>query len=83
MALQKAVKAEAGFGVAHWLCLAASPTFAVMAIVTYVSSPMLCSVMSTLPLDGMVLMYLLMSVFHAAPWVRLVYSRRNRTLVQA
>jgi hypothetical protein len=30
----------------------------------------------TSPLTGMVPMYLLMSAFHAAPWVRLVSGRR-------
>jgi len=30
------------------------------------------------PLDGMVPMYLLMSAFHAAPWLRLVSGRRGR-----
>lgn len=67
---------EANYGVADWLCLAATPTFALMAILTHVSSPMLCSVLDAFPLDGMVLMYLLMSVFHSAPWLRLILSRR-------
>ena len=29
------------------------------------------------PLTGMTAMYLLMSVFHAAPWLRLLPSRRH------
>ena len=63
-----------------WLCLAATPSFAVMALLTGVlgggGSPMLCLAMrDTSPLSGMVLMYLLMSVFHAAPWLKLIARR--------
>jgi hypothetical protein len=29
------------------------------------------------PLSGMVLMYLLMSVFHSTPWLKLMSRRRN------
>ncbi|MDN5929205.1 MAG: hypothetical protein L0I29_19245 [Hyphomicrobiales bacterium] len=59
-------------GAARWLCLAASPTFALMALVTAVSggSGMGCMVPS--PVAGMVPMYLLMGAFHLAPWLRLV-----------
>ncbi|MGO1081064.1 hypothetical protein [Inquilinus sp. CA228] len=62
-------------GAAGWLHLAAAPTFAVMALVTGVSggeADVLCSAMGASPLAGMVPMYLLMSVFHAAPWLRLI-----------
>ncbi|MBP1887431.1 hypothetical protein [Sinorhizobium mexicanum] len=67
-------------GAADWLCLAAAPTFVVMALLTAATggADMVCS--STpggLPLDGMALMYLLMSVFHTAPWLRLVTSSRR------
>jgi hypothetical protein len=65
-------------GAAGWLHLAATPTFAVMALVTGVSGgevDVLCSAMGASPLAGMVPMYLLMSVFHAAPWLRLVAGR--------
>jgi hypothetical protein len=57
----------------RWLCLAASPTFAFMALVTAVSgeSGMNC-MMGQSPLAGMVPMYLLMSAFHLAPWLRVV-----------
>ena len=60
-------------GTARWLCFAASPTFALMALVTAVSgeSGMNCIVGQS-PLAGMVPMYLLMSAFHLAPWLRMV-----------
>ncbi|PLP57349.1 hypothetical protein CYK37_21095 [Mesorhizobium loti] len=58
-----------------WLALAASPTFAAMALLTGVMpgpAEMLCSSAMGMPLGGMVVMYLLMSAFHLAPWLRLV-----------
>jgi hypothetical protein len=69
----------AASGPAGWLCLAAAPTFALMALWTglFGGGPaMLCMGMpDASPLNGMTLMYALMSVFHAAPWLRLI-SRR-------
>lgn len=67
-------------GVAGWLGLAASPTFAIMALLTAVggSPDMLCSAVAS-PLTGMIPMYLLMSVFHAAPWLKLIPNRRTGT----
>jgi hypothetical protein len=61
------------------LSLAATPTFAIMALLTAIhggSMPdMLCSAARDgSPLTGMVAMYLLMSVFHLAPWLRLLSS---------
>jgi hypothetical protein len=64
---------------ADGLALAASPTFAAMALLTGVlgdPAEMLCSVAGVSPLSGMALMYLLMSVFHAGPWLRLLRARR-------
>ena len=60
-------------GAARWLCLTASPTFALMALATAVSGgrEMSC-MMGQSPLAGMVPMYLLMSAFHLAPWLRLI-----------
>jgi hypothetical protein len=57
---------------AEWLSLAAAPTFAIMAVATaFGGAPeMLCGPAPPSPLSGMALMYLLMSVFHAAPWLR-------------
>jgi hypothetical protein len=65
---------------ADWLCLAAAPTFALMALLTAASSgpDMACmTVEHASPLGGMVPMYLLMSAFHLAPWLKLVSSRRG------
>ena len=68
----------ATLGAAHWLSLAAAPTFAIMALVTAVSggADMICSAEAS-PLNGMVMMYLLMSAFHLGPWLKLVASRRS------
>lgn len=66
-------------GAADWLCLAATPAFAFMALLTGVlgggSPDMLCAAADALPLNGMVLMYLLMSAFHLSPWLKLISSR--------
>jgi hypothetical protein len=67
-------------GVAGWLALAAAPTFALMAWLTGVSDDplgMSCPVMhGASPLSGMLPMYVLMSVFHAASWLRWITGRR-------
>jgi hypothetical protein len=62
---------------AQWLCLAAAPAFAIMALLTGVldggMSDMHCSAMQDAsPLSGMVPMYLLMSAFHLGPWLKLI-----------
>ncbi len=62
------------------LSLAAAPTFAVMALLTAVHGEgmpdMMCSAAREgSPLSGMVPMYLLMSAFHLAPWLKL-FARR-------
>jgi len=80
--------AAVALGIAKWLCLAATPTFAIMALMTGVlgggPSDMLCSAAKDAsPLSGMVPMYLLMSVFHSAPWLRLISSRRSAALLAA
>jgi hypothetical protein len=67
-------------GAADWLSLAAAPTFAIMALLTSVLGggmpDILCAAaQDASPLSGMALMYLLMSAFHLAPWLKL-FSRR-------
>ena len=65
-------------GASGWLSLAATPTFAVMALLAAVHGggmpDMMCSGGGSL-LSGMVTMYALMSAFHLGPWLRLL-SRR-------
>jgi hypothetical protein len=67
-------------GMARWLGLAAAPTFAIMALWNGLFSgqpDMLCMAMQgSSPMSGMTVMYLLMSAFHAAPWLRLISGRR-------
>ena len=70
-------------GAAGWLSLAAAPTFAIMALLTGVldsgTPSMLCSGgPDASPLTGMVPMYVLMSAFHSAPWLKLMSRRRSR-----
>lgn len=66
---------EAGaLGAAGWLGLAAAPTFAAMALFSAATGGgMVCSAMpGDFPLDGMTMMYLLMSAFHLPPWLRMI-----------
>ena len=72
----------AAFGAADFLCLAATPAFAIMALLTGVlgggPQDMLCSASpDASPLSGMVPMYVLMSAIHSAPWLRLISGRRS------
>jgi hypothetical protein len=73
--------AVASVGAADSLCLAAAPTFAIMALLTGVldgPQDMLCAAMSgASPLNGMDLMYMLMSAFHAGPWLKLIARWRS------
>lgn len=73
--------AGAARGMARWLCLAATPTFAIMALLTAALGggpvDMLCQAGQGFSLSGMVPMYLLMSAFHSAPWLKLVSARRS------
>jgi len=68
-------------GAADWLGLAAAPTFAVMALLTSVlgeGTDMMCSAAPGVSqLGGMVPMYVLMSAFHLAPWLKLISRRLN------
>ncbi|PPQ31136.1 hypothetical protein [Rhodopila globiformis] len=76
------------FGAADWICLAAAPTFAIMALLAGVSGgdprDLLCAAAHPgSPLGGMAGMYALMSAFHSAPWLKLIASRRGRSAVIA
>jgi hypothetical protein len=64
-------------GAGDWLRFAAAPTFALMALLAGVlgggPQDVLCSAAhEASPLNGMVPMYVLMSVFHSAPWLKLI-----------
>ena len=66
---------------AGFLHFGAAPTFAVMALATGVlggGADVLCSAAAASPFGGMVPMYLLMSAFHAAPWLKLIAGRRPK-----
>ena len=58
------------------LYLAATPTFAIMALLSSMSTEsadMMCSTAhGAWQLGGMVPMYALMSAFHSAPWLKLI-----------
>lgn len=74
---------RAVLGVAGWLSLAATPTFAIMALISSVTAigqpDVICSAThDMLPLTGMISMYVLMSVFHLTPWLKLASRRRGR-----
>jgi hypothetical protein len=63
------------------LALAATPTFAVAALLAALGGgepDFLCAALQhASPLGGMVPMYVLMSAFHSPPWLKLMSSRRN------
>ena len=77
--------AHPALSAADRISLAAAPTFALMALLTVVLGggrpDLLCSAARDLsPLSGMVPMYLLMSAFHSAPWLKLISRRREGAL---
>jgi hypothetical protein len=76
--LRKAAAHRSAIG----LSLAAAPTFAIMALLTGLlgggSPDALCSTASASPLSGMVPMYLLMSAFHSAPWLKLIAGHSSQ-----
>jgi hypothetical protein len=61
------------------LYLAATPTFAMMAVLSRVNGGnadgMCSATQGAWPLDGMVTMYVLMSAFHAGPWLKRILRR--------
>ena len=71
--------AAVGTATTHALYLAATPTFAIMAVLTSVggeNADMMCSAAhGAWPLSGMVPMYVLMSAFHSAPWLKWILRR--------
>ena len=72
--------AVAVLGIIKWLSLAATPTFAIVAVLTSTIGrglmAVLCPAAPGSPLSGMVLMYLLMSAFHSPPWLQLIGQHR-------
>ena len=75
----------AALGAVDWLGLAATPTFAIMALLTGVlGGERMVMTYGTAPspsaICGMVPMYLLMSGFHFAPWLRFIASRRSSSV---
>lgn len=62
--------------------LAAAPTFAAMAVVSGLFQDELAAICSggsgALPLTGMVWMYILMSVFHVGPWLRVLENQLSQ-----
>ena len=63
---------------ARWLSLAAAPTFALMALLTSLdASPIAKLCGASGPFAGMLPMYLLMSAFHAPPWLKLLAGRNG------
>lgn len=71
-------------GAAQLLAFAAAPTFAIMAVATAIHGDampdMICSMSMSNDaslLGGMVPMYVLMSIFHAGPWLKLFAHWRS------
>jgi hypothetical protein len=72
------------FDIANWLRLAAAPSYAIMALVTatFGESPkdVICmATHHTPPLCSMAWMYMLRSVFHAGPWLKLIANWASPT----
>jgi hypothetical protein len=69
-------------GASDYLHLAAAPTFVIMALLTgAIAHPddVLCSAAHDVsPLTGMVAMYVLMSIFHLPPWLKLLFPPAKR-----
>jgi hypothetical protein len=72
-------------GADRWLSLAAAPTFALMALLSAIPGggppDIFCSAAHASLLGGMIPMYLLMSAFHLAPWLKLI-ARASRNPVK-
>jgi hypothetical protein len=61
----------------RWLALAAAPSFALMTVLSAYGAggDMICSAEGSSMLGGMMPMYLLMSLFHCGPWLRLLAGK--------
>lgn len=72
---------EAAPRAVRWLGLAAAPIFALMGLWTALFRAhlaMLCMAMrDSSVMSGMTVMYLLMAVFHSAPWLKRFTSRKS------
>jgi hypothetical protein len=80
--MKDVIRSAGELRMADWLSLAAAPTFGLMALLTAIADggthQMWCSAaVRGSPLTGMVPMYLLMSAFHIAPWLKLVSAGRR------
>jgi hypothetical protein len=76
------------FCTSDWLPLAATPIFALMAVVTGIldsGAYQICSPaeIRMSPLAGMAPMYALMCAFHVTPWLRLISAERRGGGVEA
>lgn len=84
---KKAIRPTVTQRAAEGLALAAAPTFALMALLTAgggeSSMAMMCSSTAGQVLNSMTTMYLLMSAFHLAPWLKLLRSGAHREREEA
>ena len=73
---------SAAVSAVDWLHLAATPTFATMALFTGVfgtgpQDALCASIHHGSAVGGMTSMYTLMSAFHSVPWLKLIFRRQR------
>lgn len=76
--MKRSTRVWQAFDAGSWFGFAAAPTFALMAWISAADAPhmaMDASASGVPPIDGMAFMYLLMTVFHASPWLKLASDR--------